>query len=176
MHVARFAKAALISTLAIAMTTEAFAVDAAATRALNLRTGPGTGYAVIDTLYSGENVNVIECDGFGWCFVDRAGPDGWVSARYLTSATYPVDPPVVRAPPRVVHAPQPNYDSQSDDAAAALAFAAILGIGAVMIGSAIAGSNDNQTAHNPPPHRPNGSRSCPPGSVWSWQQRVCVAY
>lgn len=176
MHFARIAKIALASSIATIMTTQAFAVDAAATRALNVRTGPGTGYAVLDTLYHGEVVNVSECDGTGWCFIDHAGPSGWVSARYLTSAVNTVQPPVVAVPPPVVHAPPPTY-SQSDDVAGALAFAAILGIGAVMIGSAIANSND-QPSHNPPnqPHRPNGSRGCPPGSIWSWNQHTCVAH
>lgn len=78
------------STLAAAATLMLFAGTAAASAAtafastsVNVRTGPGTGYPVIDTLRSGERVNVDYCKGV-WCLVNKAGPDGWVSARYLT--------------------------------------------------------------------------------------------
>jgi len=64
----------------------AWATEAAATTALNVRTGPGTGYGVVDTLTPGEIVEVTECQANGWCHVDHEGPDGWVSSSYLTMA------------------------------------------------------------------------------------------
>ena len=65
----------------------AYAVDAATTTALNLRSGPGTSYGVIDVLSSGEIVSIVECQG-SWCYVSQAdgGPSGWVSSNYLTTA------------------------------------------------------------------------------------------
>jgi hypothetical protein len=61
------------------------AVQAAqATVSLNVRSGPGTSFGVVDTLFAGENVDVQECRSNGWCRISYAGPNGWVSARYLT--------------------------------------------------------------------------------------------
>ena len=66
-------------------TATAFAQPGVPTGALNVRTGPGTGYAKIGTLSSGEVVDVNQCQGC-WCFVDRnAGTDGWVSKNYLAA-------------------------------------------------------------------------------------------
>jgi uncharacterized protein YraI len=67
----------LITTLA------ASAAPGIATGAVNVRTGPGTGYAKVGTLAAGEIVDVKQCQG-SWCFVDRAsGTDGWASKNYL---------------------------------------------------------------------------------------------
>ena len=49
---------------------------------VNVRSGPGTGYYAIDTIRRGERVDVQYCQG-SWCFVEKRGPDGWVSASYL---------------------------------------------------------------------------------------------
>lgn len=59
------------------------ALAAEATVSLNVRSGPGTAYGVVDTLYAGENVTVDRCTTTGWCFIIHSGPDGWVSRRYL---------------------------------------------------------------------------------------------
>jgi uncharacterized protein YraI len=56
-----------------------------ATASVNVRTGPGTQYRVVDTLYPGENVNIETCRSNGWCLISHTGPDGWVSARYLSN-------------------------------------------------------------------------------------------
>lgn len=56
-----------------------------ATASVNVRTGPGTQYRVVDTLYPGETVNISTCRSNGWCLVEHNGPDGWVSARYLSN-------------------------------------------------------------------------------------------
>jgi hypothetical protein len=67
-------------------TAAAFAQPGVATGAVNVRTGPGTGYAKVGTLSAGEYVDVKQCQG-SWCFVDRnSGTDGWVSANYLQPA------------------------------------------------------------------------------------------
>ncbi len=66
-------------------TTGAFAAQGVATGAVNVRTGPGTSFSKVDTLFSGESVAIGECQA-GWCYVEHDGPDGWVSANYLTPA------------------------------------------------------------------------------------------
>lgn len=45
---------------------------------------PTLGSEAIDALAPGELVEVMECNGDGWCRVERDGPDGWVTAKYLT--------------------------------------------------------------------------------------------
>ncbi|MHB1166743.1 MAG: SH3 domain-containing protein [Candidatus Nanopelagicales bacterium] len=57
---------------------------AEATASVNVRSGPGVGYAVVDVLSAGEQVDIDRCVSNGWCYVIKAGPDGWVSGRYLT--------------------------------------------------------------------------------------------
>jgi hypothetical protein len=69
----------------MACSSAALAVEAAAKSAVNVRTGPGTTYGIVDQLAAGEVVNVTECAPSNFCFVERDGPDGWVSANYLTS-------------------------------------------------------------------------------------------
>src|SRR5690606_10852893 len=62
------------------------AVADQATASVNVRTGAGTQYRVVDTLYPGERINIVSCRSNGWCLVEHYGPDGWVSARYLSNA------------------------------------------------------------------------------------------
>ena len=77
------ATAGLASALLLGGTVAAMAVSAYATSAVNVRSGPGTGYKVVDQLYDGEDVDVGSCTA-GWCRVSHSGPDGWVSASYLS--------------------------------------------------------------------------------------------
>ncbi|WP_052715835.1 SH3 domain-containing protein [Devosia chinhatensis] len=99
-----------LATLGILVTTmAASAAPAIATGNVNVRTGPGTGYGVIDTLRRGEQVDVQYCRG-SWCYVEKRGPDGWVSANYLNYGgrpgwDRPTPPPPVWTPPR----PQPPH-------------------------------------------------------------------
>ena len=86
MTVVRSARAFLITVVSLFLfTTAASAYEAAATVALNIRTGPGTEYVVIDSLYAGEPVEVTQCAENNWCFIEHEGPDGWVSAKYLST-------------------------------------------------------------------------------------------
>lgn len=78
-----FAALALLATSAAA-----FAAPAVSTGSVNVRTGPGTGYGVVDTLYRGQQVDVQQCSG-SWCYVTKSGPDGWVSASYLSRGGNP---------------------------------------------------------------------------------------
>ena len=67
----------------VASSSAAFATPAQSTTALNVRSGPGTSFGVLDTLTPGEQVDVNECAENGWCYVEHDGPDGWVSSNYL---------------------------------------------------------------------------------------------
>ena len=67
------------------LTPAAHASDAQATVALNVRSGPGAGFAIVDTLARGEVVDMTECQTNGWCYITHPGPDGWVNSRYLTA-------------------------------------------------------------------------------------------
>ena len=72
----------LASVCALSLAQSAAAVEATTTGAVNVRSGPGVGYAKVAILSSGEEVNIVECQD-QWCFVEHSGPDGWVSGRYL---------------------------------------------------------------------------------------------
>jgi uncharacterized protein YraI len=76
-----------------------------ATASVNVRSGPGVGYAVLDTLYPGEDVDIQRCTG-GWCYVVHNGPNGWVSASYLASNSGGYEPP---PPPPTIIYEQPTY-------------------------------------------------------------------
>ncbi|VAW22100.1 hypothetical protein MNBD_ALPHA11-1941 [hydrothermal vent metagenome] len=124
----------------VASTITAFAVPATATSAVNVRSGPGVSFGKIDALHAGQAVNVTECQG-GWCYVEKAGPDGWVSGNYLQAAeAAPAAPAAPAAAP-----------SAADDAAAAAA---------IQIFGAIAGAIINNSA--PPPAAPPPPPPPPP--------------
>ncbi|MBS9475771.1 SH3 domain-containing protein [Ancylobacter radicis] len=109
----RFTKSLMVAaSLLIAGTVAAAARPAVVTNDLNVRSGPGTRYAVVGSLPAGVQVNVGSCGG-GWC---RAG-GGFVSANYLSFGG--------RGPARVVV--QPNY--YDNDVA--------LGVGAFALGAVV---------------------------------------
>ncbi len=81
-----FIRSALVAALALPLSAVvANAEEAAATTNLNVRSGPSTGFSVVDTLYPGEVVDMTECQSSGWCYITHDGPDGWVSSTYLTA-------------------------------------------------------------------------------------------
>ena len=71
---------ASVCTLSLAQSVAA--LEARAIQAVNVRSGPSVSYSKVDVLSFGEQVNITECQG-NWCFVEHAGPDGWVSGHYL---------------------------------------------------------------------------------------------
>ena len=81
--------AALAALSVFISATATLAVEAASTTALNVRSGPGTSFGVVDTLYAGEIVEITECEANGWCYIEHTGPSGWVSSGYLTTAPEP---------------------------------------------------------------------------------------
>lgn len=78
MSALRLALATLVFT---ALPLPVFA-DATALTTLNVRSGPGTGYRVVDVLHRGESVDVAGCRP-GWCFISTPRAEGWASAGYL---------------------------------------------------------------------------------------------
>jgi uncharacterized protein YraI len=131
MRLSRKLVASGLATLAVMVTASAAAAaPAVATGNVNVRSGPGTGYAVVDQLRRGDRVDVQQCRG-SWCYVEKRGPDGWVSANYLSNGRpdwnddwdrpRPPRPPVVvdPRPPRPPHwnprpprpQPWPHYPS-----------------------------------------------------------------
>lgn len=83
-HSRKLVASALATLAVLATTAAASAAPAFATNNVNVRSGPGTGYAIVDALRRGEQVDVQYCRG-SWCFIQKRGPDGWVSSNYLTS-------------------------------------------------------------------------------------------
>lgn len=71
--------------------TSAFAAPAYALAKANVRSGPGAGYAVVDTLTKGEYVVVISCTT-NWCNIHHIGPDGWVARTLLINPYYSTRP------------------------------------------------------------------------------------
>jgi uncharacterized protein YraI len=94
-------KSNLIKAGALGAAITALSIGAAsaavATSSVNVRTGPGTGYRIVDTLRPGERV-AINGQSAGWCRVSKSGPDGWVSCAYLTNGNVNVRPHYRRAP------------------------------------------------------------------------------
>jgi len=82
---------AVAATAAVVFLPAAYAAPGVVTGNVNVRTGPGTSYAVVDVATRGSQVDVQRCQG-SWCYVTRPGPDGWVSASYLSASGRPVNP------------------------------------------------------------------------------------
>lgn len=56
---------------------------------LNVRSGNGTQYPIIDRLPKGEIVDVMVVCPNGWCYIDDDGEQGYVDGRYLTPVSSP---------------------------------------------------------------------------------------
>jgi hypothetical protein len=83
---------AVAATAAVVFMPAAFAAPGVITSNVNVRSGPGTNFGVIDVAARGTQVDVQSCQG-SWCYVVKPGPDGWVSASYLSAAGgTPVNP------------------------------------------------------------------------------------
>lgn len=76
-------KIALGAGLLLVSAGAASAATGTATTALNVRSGPGGSYPVIDTLPAGEIVNLLDCTG-GWCEISMgADGTGFASESFL---------------------------------------------------------------------------------------------
>lgn len=74
---------------------------------LNLRSGPGTGYPVVDRIPKGSTVTVWMEYADGWHFIDWDGEQGYCSGQYLTplppATSVPDDSPAPdEEPPKTV--------------------------------------------------------------------------
>jgi hypothetical protein len=122
MKFTRFALTLAAAGLALAFgSAAAVAAEAASTTSLNVRSGPGPGYRVVDVLRAGERVDIQRCVG-SWCYITHPGPDGWVSANYLSRGggsrwddRWNHRPPVHVRPPYYSHYPRyrPHYNPYS---------------------------------------------------------------
>jgi hypothetical protein len=83
MTINRLLMPAVAITAVLLCSGAALAVEAAAKSAVNVRTGPGKTFSVVDQLTAGEVVTIKECAPSNFCFIEHSGPDGWVSAGYL---------------------------------------------------------------------------------------------
>ncbi|WP_075222440.1 DUF1236 domain-containing protein [Acuticoccus yangtzensis] len=82
--------AALIPAAAFAQSAGSVTTD------LNMRAGPGSNYAVIDTIPAGSSVAIDGCVAdTTWCQVEYAGKTGYSFAQYLTVAADTGDTVVV---------------------------------------------------------------------------------
>jgi uncharacterized protein YraI len=77
---------------------------ATATSSVNVRSGPGLHFRIVDRLHRGESVNITG-ERRGWCRVSKRGPDGWVLCQFLAEGPrfrrgLPPPPPMFVPPPR----------------------------------------------------------------------------
>jgi hypothetical protein len=89
-------------------TGAANAVPATAQTSLNLRSGPGTQFAVVGAIPQGATVDVGGCTG-SWCQVNFRGETGYASRSYLAMA----GGPAVAVAPGYVYG-EPYYDDYYD--------------------------------------------------------------
>lgn len=83
---------AVAATAVVVFLPAAYAAPGTVTGNVNVRSGPGTNYAVVDTVTRGTQVDVQQCQG-SWCYVAKPGPDGWVSSTFLSAGGgSPVNP------------------------------------------------------------------------------------
>jgi peptidoglycan/LPS O-acetylase OafA/YrhL len=76
-------------------------VQAVAKKEVNVRTGPGKAYPIIDTLRGGERARVTgRLDDGAWLEVrTSAGKAGWVYSEFVRTSAPPESAPVAAAPP-----------------------------------------------------------------------------
>ncbi|MGH6664316.1 MAG: SH3 domain-containing protein [Pseudolabrys sp.] len=79
-------KSTLLSAGAALALSAGAASAAVVTGDVNLRSGPGTAYNVIDTMPAGARVAVLSCSG-SWCEVDWGGEQGYASHNFIAGAT-----------------------------------------------------------------------------------------
>lgn len=102
-------KGGLAALMVAAMSAGAFAWEAVATTSVNVRSGPGTNFRVVEVLQRGEVVDVEYCRS-GWCFLDLGwNGNGWTSQRYLAEAGGWHPNPPRPQPPHWVNPPRPPH-------------------------------------------------------------------
>ena len=67
-------------------TTNVGKIATVSANALNVRSGAGTNYSVINKLYAGNNVKILSSSSNGWYKVElSSGATGWCDGRYLNN-------------------------------------------------------------------------------------------
>ena len=84
----RMTSIGLGAALLMAASAAQAATPAVTTDPLNLRVGPGPGYAIASVLPEGAPVSVLGCiDNSNWCRIDASGAIGFVYSDYLNIGT-----------------------------------------------------------------------------------------
>ena len=100
---------ALLMIFTLLLGTTAFAESATVVgSAVNLRSGPGTNYQVLDTLIAGTVVEVTDRSNSGWYAVSYRGQSGYMSSGFLSLAADASQAAVVTS-----SAAAPSYDEGS---------------------------------------------------------------
>ena len=98
------AATALAALVVASSASFASAATARASAIMNVRSGPGNGYAIIGTLSKNERVAIDYCTrNSRWCLVfdgDQGGAEGWVLGSYLVGSPAKVNatPPTFLVP------------------------------------------------------------------------------
>lgn len=82
---------AVAATAVVVFLPAAYAAPGVVTSNVNVRSGPGTNYGVVDVVQRGQQVDVQQCQG-SWCYIAKPGPDGWVSGNFLSAGGGQVNP------------------------------------------------------------------------------------
>ena len=81
----------LASLICLALTVTAYADEATVTgNEVNMRSGPGTNYEVIDCLEKGATVTVNDCSNYYWYNVTYNGKTGFMASGYLKINPAPI--------------------------------------------------------------------------------------
>jgi len=74
---------AVAATAVVVFLPAAQAAPGTVTTNVNVRSGPGTNFSVVDTARTGTPVDVQQCQG-SWCYISKPGPDGWISSNFIS--------------------------------------------------------------------------------------------
>jgi uncharacterized protein YraI len=79
--------ASIAAVASVLSATAALAAPGIASVNANVRSGPGTGHKIVDTLTRGEYVIVKDC-GANWCTISHIGRDGYVARTLIYNPYY----------------------------------------------------------------------------------------
>lgn len=105
-----------LSGVVVATTANAQSTVMTATTWVNLRSGPGTSYPVLDVVAPGTSVTATGASSGAWLAVDHDGTSGYISGNYLTASA----PPTASAPATNSTAPTPSASAGAATTTAAV--------------------------------------------------------
>jgi uncharacterized protein YraI len=118
------------SAVALLTSTSAYAATTAmATTDLNIRSGPGPMFEVVDVIASSDDVMVEGClEDANWCQVEYNGTEGWAYGAYLTAKVETAEEPIVVVEARdQLEVQTVTYQETTGAAAASTTTGAVLG-------------------------------------------------